>query len=447
MKKHLIVGNGGAAISAVTAIRSINSDDEITIISKENCLAYSPALTTYYLSGNIGYADMFICDEMFYRQKRVNTLLARRVVKVDPKLRKVYTDGGELRKYDDLLIATGSSSIVPSIEGVNLPGVFTLYTADDAKRIISFFEGKETVAIIGAGLIGIQVLGALITRGKKVFLVEMMDQILPQILDPQGARILEERLRQKGVDIRLSEPVLGIYDNNGKKVIWLAPGAELTVDAVILAVGVYPNVDFLQDSGIEFSSGVIVDEHCRASTDGVYAAGDVAEAPDAVTGRHVVNATWPNAIEQGRVAGLNMAGKEVSILRNRRFNAFSLFGFPCVSLGLIRAEGMELDEIVSQDNVSYRKLFFKEGLLVGSVLLGETEDAGIIVSLIERRGLSPHLYEALLSHSVCAHSIRYYYWSILFKHGETTRKKERRTHSSCLLGGLPQDANNHAQST
>lgn len=415
MKKHLIVGNGGAAISAVRAIRAVNLDDEITIISKENCCAYSPVLATYYLGGRIGREDMFICDESFYRQNKVNTVLGRKAANVDTKLRRVYTDSDEALNYDDLLIATGSSSIVPSIEGVNLPGVFVLRTVDDAERIISFLESKESVAIIGSGLVAMQALGALVNRGKKVILVARKHQILRTILDLQGARILEERLYQKGVDIRLNEPVLGIHDNDSKKVISLTSGAELTADAVILAVGVRPNVDFLQGSGIELSSGVVVDQHCRASADGVYAAGDAAEACDPITSHYTINATWPNAIEQGRVAGLNMAGKEALILRNVRFNIITLFGFSGVSLGLIRAEGMKLDEIVSEDGVVYRKLFFKEGLLVGAVLLGEIDDAGIIASLIQRNTLFPNLYEALLRRSVLSHSVNEYYWSILFR--------------------------------
>lgn len=413
MKKHLILGNGGAAISAVRAVRSIRSDDEITIISKESSLAYSPALTIYYLGGSIGYRDMFICDESFYREKRVNTLLGRKIVKVDTLLKKVYADSGEVVSYDDLLIATGSSSLVPPIKGVDLPGVFALYTGDDARRIINFIEGKESVAVIGAGPIGIHVVGALANRGKMVSLMEMADQVLPQILDPQGARILEERLREKAVDMHLSETVSGIYERKRKKVISLASGAEITTDAVILSVGVSPNVDFLEGSGIKLNRGVIIDQQCRASTDGVYVAGDAAETPDPVTNYYTINATWPNAIEQGRVAGLNMAGRGVSILHNLRFNTVSVFGLPCVSFGLIRQEGKKLEEVVSQDGAGYRKLFFKDGLLVGAVLLGETEDAGIIASLIEKRTLFPNFYEAALRHRVYTHSVKEYYWSIL----------------------------------
>lgn len=411
----MIIGNGGAAISAVRAIRSINFNDEITIVSKENCLSYSPSLTPYYLSGNISYKDMFICNKSFYLQNKVNTFLGRKVVKVDTSLKRVYLDRGKSLRYDDLLIASGSSPIIPSIEGMSPKDIFTFYTIEDVKKVINFLKEKKSVAIIGAGLIGIHILDALQTKKKKIFLVEMMDQILPQVIDIQGARILEERLRKKGVETYLNETVVGIIKRKDKKIISLSSRKELKVDAIILAVGVSPNTDFLEDSGIELIRGVRIDRHCRTNIEGIYAAGDVAEAQDPLTENYKINATWPNAIEQGKVAGLNMAGKVVSILRNLRFNAFSLFGFPCISLGLIRADGIKLEEIVSQDGAIYRKIFFKDGLLIGAVLLGETENAGIIASLIERRILFPKLYETLLGRKAFIQSINEHYWLMTHK--------------------------------
>jgi NAD(P)H-nitrite reductase large subunit len=413
--KHLILGNGIAAISAVKALRSVNADDEITIVSREKYCAYSPVLTTYYLGGSIGRDDVFICDESFYRQNKINLVLGINPVKLDIELRKVYLDNNETLNYDDLLIATGSSSIVPSIKGGNLPGVFTLYSVDDAEKIISFLQTMERVAVIGAGFIGMQTIGALTKRGKDVLIVEMADQILPQTLDYQGAKILEERLCQEGVDIYFSETASGLYDKGGGKVISLASGAELTADSVIIAVGVRPNVAFLRGSGLKLHKGVIVDQHCRTNADGVYAAGDAAEACDSITGYYTINATWPNAIEQGRVAGLNMAGKNASILTNTRFNVSTLFGFSCASIGLIRAEGTKLDEIVTRSGDNYRKLFFKEGLLVGAVLLGEIAEAGIIANLIQRRSLLPNLYDALSRCNVSNHPLDERYWSLLFR--------------------------------
>jgi len=390
----------------------MSPDNEITILSKEGCLAYSPVLASYYLGGSIGYQDMFICDESFYRQNRVTLLLGRKVVKVNSLLRKVYTESGEIVEYDDLLIATGSSSILPSFKGVTLPGVFTFYTIEDAKRLNSFLETRENVAVVGAGPIGIQILGALATRGKRLFLVEMMDQVLPEILDRRGARILEERLRQQGVGIHLNETVTRIHEKDTRRIISLSSGNELIADAVILSVGVRPNVDFLQGSGIKVSRGILIDERCRTNIDGVYAAGDVVESPDPVTGYTTMNATWPSAIEQGRVAGLNMADREISILHPLRFNALSVFGYPCLSLGLIREEGKKLEEVSSEDGGGYRKLFFRDRSLVGAVLLGETEGAGIIANLIEKRVTLSDFYEVLLGRGLFAHSVEEYYWSV-----------------------------------
>lgn len=411
MRRQLIIGNGGAAISAVKAIRSISPNDEITIISKESYLAYSPSLITYYLSGKIEFEDLFICDESFYQQNRVDIRLNRNVAKVVTKLKKVYLDRGEVLKYDNLLLATGAQPVIPPIEGLDLPGVFTLYTADDAREIVTFLEGKERVAVIGGGLVGLQTLGALSNSGKKTILVEMKDQILPQALDLQGARILEEWLRQKGVDIHLGQRVSGIYGGDSKKVISLASGNELMTDGVILAVGFRPKVDFLQGSGIELADGVIVDQYCRANKNGVYAAGDIVQAPDPLKGgRPTINACWPNAIKQGKVAGLNMAGKKVQLLQNVRYNAFTVFGLPCVSIGLIGAVNIQLEEEVSQKETNYRKLLFNDDILVGAILIGDVGDAGVIANIIERHDLFPRLQKTLRSHRFSTYSIKDYIW-------------------------------------
>jgi NAD(P)H-nitrite reductase large subunit len=307
-------------------------------------------------------------------------------------------------------VATGASPVIPPIEGVNLPGIFTLYTVDSAREVLTFLKKKKRIAVIGAGLIGLQTVGALLKSGRKAFLIEMKDQILPQTLDLKGARIIEEKLRQKGVDIYLGQKISRIYGSHRKKVIILSLGNELMTDGVILAVGIRPNVDFLQGSDIALAGGVIIDQHCRTNSNGVYAAGDVAEAPDPLREGHpTINASWPNAIKQGKVAGLNMAGKKVHLLQNVRYNAFTLFDLPCISIGLIRSEeGIQLEEIVFQEESSYRKFLFKDGFLVGAILIGDVEDAGVIANIIERFYLFPHLQEVLQSNGVISCSMTDY---------------------------------------
>lgn len=386
MKRHVIVGNGGAAISCIKAVRSLAVEDEITVISRESCPAYSPVLTTHYIAGTIAYQDMFLCDEAFYRRNNVNTLMGRKAVKVEPACKKVLMEDGHSVGYDDLLVATGSSPSIPPIEGVDYPGVFTLYTADEARAIGAALEGAESVAIVGAGLIGIQALTAAVARGKKATLIEIQDRILPLTLDSAGARMLEAKLRENAVEIHLNETLAKVGDEKGKRALFLASGRQIMADLVILALGVNPNIDLMEGSGVQLSKGILIDERCRTNVEDIYAAGDVAEGVDPITGRPTVNATWPNAIEQGTVAGLNMAGKEIPCRRNLRFNTFTLFDLPCASIGFVTAEA-GLQEVVHKDGDIYRKLAFRDGFLVGAVLIGDTNEAGVLASLVERRTL------------------------------------------------------------
>lgn len=383
MKRHVIIGNGGAAISAVLAIRSVSSEDEIVIISKEACPAYSPVLTTYYLSKSIPYEGMFLCDDRFYRRNAVQAILGKKAIRVVPTSRAVLLEDGTAVAYDDLLIATGSSPVVPPIAGVKGPGVFTLWTVEEARAIWEAAEGTETVAIIGAGLIGIQALSAMAKRGKKIIIVEMMDQIMPQALDQTGAGIVEERLRREGVDLRLGQTVQHIDDLGRRKALTLSSGEHAEADMVILAVGIKPNTDLLEGSGVKVHRGVLVDESSRTNIQGIYAAGDVAESVD-TSGESAVNATWPNAIEQGRFAGLNMAGRKARRLRRARTNISTVFGLPFASVDRVKGDPA-LHETLIHHKESYLKLIFQVDLLVGVVLVGEVDSIGILASFIERR--------------------------------------------------------------
>ncbi|MFQ6059258.1 MAG: NAD(P)/FAD-dependent oxidoreductase [Anaerolineae bacterium] len=407
MKRHVIIGNSGAAISAVQAIRSVNQEDEIVLISKEGCPAYSPVLTTYYLSGRIPYEGMFICDEAFYREHGVETILGVKAVKVDPHTRQVALADARRVEYDDLLVATGSSTDVPDLPGRDLPGVLTLYTAEEARHLWEAAREAEKVAIVGAGLIGIQAVDALWQRGKRVTLIEVMDRLMPKVLDREGARILQAHLEAQGIEIHLRDMVARI-EGGEEKCLVLTSGDRVEAEVILLATGVRPNVDLLEGSGVEVAEGVLVDEGCRTSVEGVYAAGDVAQGPDPVTGEHRVVATWLNAVEQGRVAGLNMAGVKATHQRGVRANLVTSAGLPVFTAGWV-TEGVGLgpaasacEEFALRRNGHYRRLLFADNALVGAVLVGEVDEAGLLLNYIERGAMPARLKEELQRRSAFA---------------------------------------------
>ena len=405
MKRHVIIGNSGAAISGVRAIRNISGEDDIILISKENCPAYSPVLTAYYLAGKITYNDMFFCNEAFYRTNRIGTLLGKTVVGIETTSKRVLLEDGSSVTYDDVLVATGSSPLIPSIKGSGLPGVFTLWTAGDARNIHDSLDEINSVAIVGAGLIGIQVMSAMVSQNKKVSFVEMSDHVAPLVLDVEAARILEDWLKSNGVDLYLNEQVTSIQENGGKK-LHFSSGAELQADAVILATGIRPNSDLLQGTDVRIEQGIVINEFCQTSVEDVYAAGDVTASSDPISGKTVVKATWPNALHQGRVAGLNMAGKEVPCSSSVRFNIFTCFGLVFASMGIVEANAARYTQSILRNRQVYRKLLFDGDRLVGGVLTGYIDDAGILATMIEQRAVSCDLRDSLGEANAFMHSGR-----------------------------------------
>ena len=390
----MILGNGPAAISAVQAIGSLTDEDAIVLVSKESCPAYSLPLTTYYISGRISYDGIFLCDEGFYRQHKVEFLPGKKALKVQPNSMSVLLEDGTLVSYDDLLVATGASPRIPAIKGIESSGVLTLRTAEDAKRLVDSLRGVQTVAIIGTGPTGIQLADALIKQDKGVVIIQRSGRVMRRLLDREAARILEEKLRTEGIDLRLNEQVLQIEDKGERKELTLTSGDRIEVDVVILSIGIVPNVTLLEGSSIKLQQGVLVDQYARTNVGNIYAAGDVAEGIDEISGKPEINATWTNAVEQGWTAGLNMAGKNVPRRRNLRVNITTPFDLPIASLGSIAGEEAS-DEVIYTVGENYRKLVFQDGCLVGAILVGDVEDAGLLANLIEQRRLYPPLKEQL----------------------------------------------------
>lgn len=383
MKHFVILGNGGAALSALKAIRSLRPEDPITLISQEDCPAYSPALTTYYLRGTIPYRRMFLCPLSYYRCQRATLLLRKRAIAVEPRREQVVVEGGEGVPYDELLIATGSRPLLPPTPGREL--ALTLWTARQAQVLKMRTKKAWRIAVVGAGLIGLQILDALYYRERFLTLVEMLPQVLPRVLDGEASFRVEQRLREGGIDLRLGETVEEVRDQGKLKELRLASGAKVEAQVVVFATGVAPNTSALTGSGVRVEQGVVVDETGRTNLEHIYAAGDVAQGPDSLTGRPQVNATWPNALEGGWTAGLNMAGQHTPRPHNIRVNILTPLGLPVASLGRVDP-GPGDEEVTRRSPGSYRKLLYHGGRLVGALLVGEVAEVGILANRLARDG-------------------------------------------------------------
>jgi len=297
--------------------------------------------------------------------------------------------GGARLNYDRLLIASGSHPIRPDIPGIDLPGVHACWTMDDARRIIARAAPGSRVLQVGAGFIGCIIMEALVTRGVRLTVVEMGDRMVPRMMTPVAGNMIRTWCEGKGVTVHVESRVTKIRraaDGSDALVATLDTGGELEADLVIVAAGVRPNIGFLAGSGIECGAGITIDDAMRASVPGVYAAGDVAEGIDPSTGKRAVNAIQPTAVEQGRVAALNMAGNDVRTRGHLTLNVLDTLGLISSSFGQWWSEaGGESAELIDEREYRYLSLQFRDDRLVGATSIGLTEHVGILRGLIDGR--------------------------------------------------------------
>ncbi len=387
MARHVIVGGGTAGWNAITTLREIDGgDSEIVLVADE--APYSRMVLPYYLARDIAESHVFTASPTKLEALRVDARLGARAERIDTASSKLLLAGGEEIEYDNLLIATGSSAVKAPVPGADGAGVHSFWTLPQARAVAAGVDAGTRVTMIGAGFIAFTILNALVNRGVKLTVVELESRILPRMIDEAGAAIVESWLAERGVEVRTSARLASIEDKKGAKLLKFAEGPDLEADLVIMATGIRPNVDWVGDSGIETNQGILVDAHCRTSVPNVYAAGDVAEGPDAVSGERVVHAIEPTAMQHGRVAAANMAGRETLYKGSLLMNIVDVLDLEIASFGNWDDAGAEVCEALDADRPAYRKLLFEGGRLTGAIILGKTReiwatnDVGMLKGLV-----------------------------------------------------------------
>ncbi|MDE2180310.1 MAG: NAD(P)/FAD-dependent oxidoreductase [candidate division NC10 bacterium] len=386
---QVIIGASAAGLAAVEAIRRADKGCPITVVSKEPLPLYSRVGLTHFISREVGYDGMRMRDDGYFDRMKVRGVMGVAALSVDPTARRVRLSNGENLAYDNLLVASGSHAVIPSIPGTNLRGVYTCITNIDAKQIDEAIAGAKEVGVIGAGLIGIQVVDAFARRGLKTTVIEQMPHVMPVMADAVSAAMAEEALQKAGVTVRCGVRATELLGKNGHVTGVKVEGGEVfSCQLLVMAAGVAPNIDFLSRTGVKMNRGLVVDAHQRTSLDGIYAAGDVAETVDMFSGERVVNAIWPEALNQGRIAGLNMAGVATSYEGSMAMNVTSVLQTPVASIGAWNPQfgkPYRIREVREEGRRIYRKLVFTGEQLVGAMLVGDFEDAGILHNMIRTR--------------------------------------------------------------
>lgn len=384
---YAVIGNSAAAVNACDAIRSLDGEGSLAVFSEEKYRCYSRPLISYLVAGEIDAQGMYYRPAKYYQKLGIDFHAGVRVVSLDPAKRLLVTEDGEKVKWKKLLLAAGFRPFIPPIEGLDGVDYLTFVSWDDAKRMLRLTTKPVAALVIGAGLIGMKAAEALHARGSAVTVVEKMERVLPLALDERASAMVSERCRREHISIVTGQSVARVEPRGGHRGrAVLEDGSEVPFDLLVVAVGVRPRVELAAEAGLECGAGVLVDERLRTSQEGIFAAGDVAEAMDIVRGEPAVNALWPIAALQGKYAGMNMAGREVPYPGGNSMNAVEFFGLPVLSAGVVNPPDTSYEVITRQgDDGDYRKVVLHGDVLVGMLVAGNIERAGILTSLIQER--------------------------------------------------------------
>ena len=375
--KYVIIGNSAGAIGCVEGIRSIDKEGEIKLISNELHHTYSRPLISYLIYGKTDEQRMKYRPDRFYDDNKVTTMLGKTVISIDNNLKTVILDDSTKVEYDKLLVATGSSPFVPPMTGLEkVEKKFTFMTLDDAKALEEELSKDKNVLVVGAGLIGLKCVEGICDKVNNITVVDLADRILPSILDEEGSSMVQKHIEKSGVEFILGDSVAEFTSDTAT----LKSGKSLSFDIVVLAVGVRPNISLIKDIGGKVNRGIATNDKCETSIDSIYSAGDCTESFDITTDSDRVLALLPNAYMQGECAGINMAGGEKLYDKAIPMNAIGFFGMHIITAGTYTG-----DVYTDKNEESYKKLFTKDNRLMGYIVIGKVERAGIYTSLIREK--------------------------------------------------------------
>jgi len=372
--KHVIIGSGAAGITAAKVLREQCENAEIVILSADEAV-YSRCMLHHFVSGERQVEELSFISDGFFAEHRIRFCPNVQVTGIDTASQCVLFDGGS-ETYDRLLIATGSESFFPPIDGLSgTKQVYGLRDLSDARAIREQAKRAEHIVVIGAGLVGLDAAYGLVKMGKAPTVVDFAETILSANLDAHAAATYQAKFEEAGCRFYLDRKVTEVVRDGAGNVsaVTLDSGDTLPCDLLIVAVGVRPMIGFLQDSGIACGRGVMVNDHLATNVPGIYAAGDAAGLSE----------SWPSAILQGEVAAMNMSGTKTT--QQDTFsakNTVHFFGIPALSAGRLVAGPGDVEDC-REDRNRYQKVITHDGVPVGVILQGDISRSGFWQYLIK----------------------------------------------------------------
>lgn len=362
MNKHyVIVGSGVAAVHAAKAIRDQDAESEITIFGEENHLPYNRIKLTKGLFSDLHSDKVLIKKEKWYRDNRITLHTASRIASIHPEAQAVETADGRQVTYHKLLLCMGARNRALAVGGAGLHNVHTIRDLGDADRLKAELTAGQRTVVIGGGVQGLETAWALHEAGYPVTIVEAAPRLMARQLDEASSERLRQILMQAGVEVKLHAGVTAITGDVAVSGVTLDDGSEVPCEHVVYSIGIVPNTELVQETGIQIRSGVLVNRYLETSAPHIYAAGDIAELDGLVEG------LWGGAIEQGKVAGMNMAAADPAGYRRPvPVTLFNAFGSSLFSIGNTDERQCDLSA-AGEVNGVYTRIYVKDNRLAGAL--------------------------------------------------------------------------------
>lgn len=384
--KYLIVGAGHAGLEALRAIRSKDNEGSVVMIASDMSLPYSPTVLPYVASGEITAQQAFLCDEAYFKENSVRFLPGEFLQELDPEGCLASLNSGLRLHYQKLLLATGSKPVIPLIDGLARVPYKLLLTLQDAKNLYKAKSQSRRALILGGGTIGMRVAENLACEGISVTVVELQAKVLSDYFDHEAATLIEDLFARNGVSIISRQRVVSISCQNNVYEITLEDSRRLQADLLLICTGSQPTIDYIAGTAIALDRGILVDERLRTNIDNIWAAGGCIQAHNFLNRKQNLHHTLFDAIEQGRIAGMNMAG----IQRGKPYRggmplySCEFFDCPVVSVGDTDETGCEIHHLSDGRIRRYLKILLRNNHLVGMFAIGLQVDGSVMREFILR---------------------------------------------------------------
>jgi len=397
----LIIGNSAAGTAAIEAIRRYDQKSFIIQLSDEPHPLYSRCLLSYYLSDAISKKALQYRDTDFHEKMQVQLHVGKRAVKLDTNQQQVMCNDGSVYPFDRLLISTGSSAKLPDNIPKGIEGVCVLRTIDDVEIIRKKVKQTKNAVVLGGGLIGMKAACALSECGLEIKVVVRSNRVLSQMIDTEASQFYTKRLLESKIEVLKQTDVSEIQSKKNKLMaVKTDQGQVIPCELLIVAKGVQPNTELIQDTDIKKRRGIETNPFMQTSHKNIFAAGDVAETFDITTEEYAVNALWTCAVQQGRIAGLNMIDKTSAYDGTIGMNSLNVCGLPLISYGITSPKNESTYQILvleKRESTIYKKIVLKDHRIKGIILLGKIDNAGVLLSLIQRKADVSSFEDELLS--------------------------------------------------